>query len=585
MFRPLAVLVAGGAIAGVAQAAVPSSMSIAGVVTTAAGQVAPDGDYFLTFQLHSAEKGGNLLWKEAPQIVPSKGGQFQALLGAETPLPAAALAGGEVWLAVSVGSDPELVRKPLRSVAFALRAAMAESLACTACVGSEQLDPKVLAVFAKTGDLASYAKLVDLAKVATSGSYADLTGSPDLSGFAKTASLAKVATSGSYADLAGLPTQVKLGAACGTGLVMRGVLADGSYDCVALGPPPATATTLGGVMVGSHLTVDGKGVLAVKDGDFLALAGGTLAGDLSLGKNQLKAARVDNLAQAPVCDAGNAGGLYFDTVQKIFFGCDGAKWVPLSNTALGSQTNPASSCKAILDSGAAALSGTYWLTANGQSYQTACDMTTDGGGWTYVATVAMGDAHNWKHSTPIPNTWESTSTFGSLDLTANADFKSLAWTSVGGKALMLTYKNTFLLRTDGNCLADTSLRAKLAGLGWDSTGSQDYTSHPASTHPCVVAAVTAVSGEKALVHGGNPSRLYLKAGEADGAQDSNKDRAYLSTSIRTNVDVPRGLGAFNSGACASPNCENDVGGFNADGSGNDIAVPGPGGDFYGIWVR
>ena len=55
-----------------AQAAVPTSMAVSGVVTTAGGQVAPDGDYFLTFQLFSAEKGGNLLWKEAPQIVDRK---------------------------------------------------------------------------------------------------------------------------------------------------------------------------------------------------------------------------------------------------------------------------------------------------------------------------------------------------------------------------------------------------------------------------------------------------------------------------------------------------------------------------------
>ena len=37
--------------------------------------------------------------------------------------------------------------------------------------------------------------------------------------------------------------------------------------------------------------------------------------------------------------------------------------------------------------------------------------------------------------------------------------------------------------------------------------------------------------------------------------------ALLSTAIRTNVDYPRGLGAFNSGACSSPNCENDIGGI------------------------
>lgn len=497
----------------------------------------------------------------------------------------ASFSSGEAWLSVTIGTDPELPRRPLRSVMYALRASTSEGLECSGCITAAHLDSKVLAGYVKAPDLAGFALKTDLADYAKSASLAPVAGSGSYADLKNTPKLADVATTGAYSDLTGVPVMAAVGAACGSGLVMRGILANGSYDCIPPVPAPATATTLGGVMVGNHLSVDAKGLLAVKDGDFLATSGGTLTGDLTMGKNQIKALRIDNLASAPVCDASYAGGMYFDTAKKTFFGCDGSKWWALNNNTPGTQANPGTSCKAILDGGGSTGSGAYWLTAGGQAYQTTCDMTTDGGGWTFIANIAMGDGNNWKHSAPTPNYWESTSTLGTLDPAANADFKSAAYANVAGKALLLTYKNAFLLRTDASCLGDNNLRAKLSGLSWESTGSQDYSSNPASTHPCSIAAISVIAGEKALVNGSNPAALYLKAGEADGAQDGNKDRAYISTSIRNNVDYPRGLGAFNGGACSAPNCENDVGGFNGDGSGNDIAVPGPGSDFYGIWVR
>jgi subtilisin-like proprotein convertase family protein len=81
-------------------------------------------------------------------------------------------------------------------------------------------------------DLSAYAKTASLADVASTGAYADLIGAPDTSVFAKAADLAAVATSGNYADLTGAPTLAKLDATCGTGLVIKGLKADGSYECV-----------------------------------------------------------------------------------------------------------------------------------------------------------------------------------------------------------------------------------------------------------------------------------------------------------------------------------------------------------------
>jgi subtilisin-like proprotein convertase family protein len=92
-----------------------------------------------------------------------------------------------------------------------------------------------LGAYAKTADLGAYAKAADLgayAKAADLGAYAK---AADLGAYAKTAGLATVATSGKYSDLAGAPTLAKLGTACGTGLVVKGLQADGSLDCVAAG--------------------------------------------------------------------------------------------------------------------------------------------------------------------------------------------------------------------------------------------------------------------------------------------------------------------------------------------------------------
>jgi hypothetical protein len=83
-----------------------------------------------------------------------------------------------------------------------------------------------------------------------------------------------------------------------------------------------------------------------------------------------------------------------------------------------------------------------------------------------------------------------------------------------------------------------------------------------------------------MLNGAQRTRLFLKAGEADGAQDTNRDRSYLSTEARDNVDYPMGLGAFCSGASCSPRTgDADVN------NRSDAITPAPGTEFYGIWVR
>ena len=242
------------------QAAVPSASSVEGVLFSSGGGAAADGTYSIVFGVYKDEVGGNPLWMEGPVLVGVKAGQWQHLLGSKTPLSAGVLNGSTLWLSIQIASDPELPRKPLASSAFAVRAAVADGLECSGCVGAAQIDAKFLAGYAKSADLnkvafsglfsdlaggpdlSAYAKTSALAKVATGGNYSDLNGIPDLTLYAKAAdlqnyvkaaSLATVAGTGSYNDLKDKPVLVAKGAKCGSGLVMVGVKADGSYECTA----------------------------------------------------------------------------------------------------------------------------------------------------------------------------------------------------------------------------------------------------------------------------------------------------------------------------------------------------------------
>jgi subtilisin-like proprotein convertase family protein len=277
----------------VAQATVPTTTQVELLLLTAGGGPAADGDYAVKVALYSSEAGGKAVWSEGPGTVAVKSGLASWALGAQSPL-APALAGGQAaWLEVQVLPDPPLPRRPVGAGLFSQRAGVAEAVDCSGCIGGAQLDPKLLADYAKIsalakvatsgqyGDLqgvpnlADYAKSAALAKVASSGQYADLQGAPNLAGYPKTAELANVAFTGKYADLQGGPDLApyaqktdlaavalsgkyadlegapKLGVACGTGLVVKGLKSDGSLDCTSGGgtlPADGLATVSNGTL-------------------------------------------------------------------------------------------------------------------------------------------------------------------------------------------------------------------------------------------------------------------------------------------------------------------------------------------------
>ena len=61
---------------------------------------------------------------------------------------------------------------------------------------------------------------------------------------------------------------------------------------------------------------------------------------------------------------------------------------------LGGKTEPAASCKAVLDGGATLGSGRYWIAVDSKTpaQQLQCEMVADGGGWTQVVRIAGSSA-------------------------------------------------------------------------------------------------------------------------------------------------------------------------------------------------
>ena len=115
-------------------------MSFQGVLTDSNG-ARVNGQVQATFRVYSTETGGTPVWEET-QTVSSQDGLVNVLLGSVTPLDAAKFSGGDRWLGVKVGADPEMSpRLPMASVpsAFVADTASAADTAAQAA-NADRLD-------------------------------------------------------------------------------------------------------------------------------------------------------------------------------------------------------------------------------------------------------------------------------------------------------------------------------------------------------------------------------------------------------------------------------------------------------------
>jgi hypothetical protein len=197
-----------------ADAAVPTTVGIQGRLMTAAGGPVADGKYTVTFRLYGSPNAAQASWSETAVGLDVSAGAWKYALGTAQPLdPGVVEASKGGWLGLQVGNEAELSRTAVQSAPFALRAQVAEGLQCSGCVSAAMIDPGALAGYAKSSDLGAYAKTAELGE------------------YVKASALAKVAATGQYGDLLGLPVLAKVGTACGSGLLVQGIKADGSLDC------------------------------------------------------------------------------------------------------------------------------------------------------------------------------------------------------------------------------------------------------------------------------------------------------------------------------------------------------------------
>ncbi len=105
------------------------------------------------------------------------------------------------------------------------------------------------------------------------------------------------------------------------------------------------------------------------------------------------------------CGPSTHGLMYYNTNKKQLMLCDGKAYQVLATMTIGTQGNPALSCKALLAKHPLSKSGPYWLEpVPGKKIQVWCDMTSNGGGWTRCL------AHRYLTAKPAgwQKTWMST---------------------------------------------------------------------------------------------------------------------------------------------------------------------------------
>jgi large repetitive protein len=165
------------------------------------------------------------------------------------------------------------------------------------------------------------------------------------------------------------------------------------------------------------------------------------------------------------CDDQNAG--ISPSAAEVCDGVDQDCSGVADNGVLGTGSAcAADSCEAILYDNVNAASGTYYLDPSGTVFQTTCDMSSDGGGWTLIGSVVNPDGRSWNSYAAFTDS----STFGTLATWTTADYKNPGWSSV--------VADDFLVRTDEYAVGWTGIMNEESFTSW---ASRNYNTAACST--------------------------------------------------------------------------------------------------------
>ncbi len=110
-------------------AAIPGLISYQGRITTATGAAVADGAYLIKFQIYDSAVDGSILWNSSYQNVQVQGGIYSYVLGQDVPFPSGLFTGGNRWLGVTIGVDPEMTpRQQMIATSYAFVSQNADSV-------------------------------------------------------------------------------------------------------------------------------------------------------------------------------------------------------------------------------------------------------------------------------------------------------------------------------------------------------------------------------------------------------------------------------------------------------------------------
>ena len=108
-------------------AQVPQLINYQGVLTNTDGELIT-GEYYVQFSIYDSESGGEALWSEMQDVAVSEG-LFHVMLGSITLIPHSVFDGGDKYLGVKVGAEPEMTpRRRVVSVPYAFHCIETDSL-------------------------------------------------------------------------------------------------------------------------------------------------------------------------------------------------------------------------------------------------------------------------------------------------------------------------------------------------------------------------------------------------------------------------------------------------------------------------